>query len=104
MNDKCMVCGTITDECPPSPFSPYSGWRCKECQKAHRIPYDELLMMLHGNGTAKNYEERHAQWVEWWGKDDGYAEKYWYPTLKYFGKTKEEAWTEAQQFGKTLNS
>jgi len=95
--NSCMVCGTMTNECVPSPFLPYSGWRCTDCQKEHRIPYKDLLSILYGPGTAQNYDERHAQWVEWWGKDDGYAEKYWLPTLEFFGKSKAEAWEEAQR-------
>ena len=92
---RCMVCEELTTECVPSPFFPYSGWRCKTCQKKHRIPYRDILMVLHGHGMAKNYEERHNEWVEWWGSNDGYLEKYLHPTLEFFGKTTEEAWEES---------
>ena len=103
MMDKCMVCGQMTTECPPSPFLPYSGWRCQECQKAHRIPYEDLLGILYGAGTANSYEERLEEFRQWWrgsdgtGPDDGikYAEKYWLPTMEFFGKTTEQAFHDA---------
>ena len=88
--EKCMVCEELTSECVPSPFFPYSGFRCKNCQEKHRIPHEDLLAILIGEGTAKNYNERHKQWVEWWGKDDGYLEKYINPTLDFFHITKEK--------------
>ena len=102
MGNPCLVCGETTEECPPSPFLPYSGWRCKGCQKAHRIPYDDLLGQLR---ESSSYEEALERFRVWWRGSDGtypddgvaYAEKYWLPTLRFFDKTKEQAWQDAQK-------
>lgn len=101
-SNHCMVCDCLTDNCPPSPFMPYSGWRCQECVRAHRIPYEDLLMILDRKG-ATCYEEALEDFRVWWRGSDGqgpdngveYAEKYWFPTLKFFNKTSQEAWEEA---------
>ena len=74
----CMVCGKETTKCPPSPFLPYSGWRCDECQKAKRIPYQDLVGC---------YPSRQVY------NDMGpglYFDRYMIPTLEYFGKTIED--------------
>lgn len=102
---NCMVCDCLTNNCPPSPFYPYSGWRCKKCVSNHLIPYEDLLHLLVGSikGESISYEDSIEQFREWWKGSDGngpdtgreYAEKYILPTLKFFGKTKEEAWKDS---------
>jgi hypothetical protein len=104
MAHPCLVCKKLTDKCPPSPFLPYSGWRCEECQKAHRIPYNDLLGILWSDGKANNYNEALQIFRKWWKGSDGngpdngveYAEKYWLPTMEFFHKTKEEAFQDAR--------
>jgi hypothetical protein len=102
----CMVCNSQTNHCPPSPFRPYSGWRCKECCVAHRIPYEDLVEILdsdYSGQEANCYEESLQLFRLWWSqnglyKDDGieYAEKYFIPTLKFFNKTTQEAWKDVE--------
>lgn len=52
--NKCEVCSKEVDRCIPSPFSPYSYWRCDDCCKAKRVAYNDLVMA----GTSNRmYEE-----------------------------------------------
>lgn len=100
--NHCIVCNSLTDICCPSPFLPYSGWRCGDCIKAHRIPYKDLLDILNREET-NSYEEALESFRQWWKGSDGlgpdngveYAEKYLLSTLEFFNKSKDEAWEEA---------
>lgn len=99
--NECMVCQKPTNNCPPSPFLPYSGWRCLECVKEHRIPLEDLMGILYRGGTSKSYQEAKQQWIEWWGSDDGYAEKYWIPTANFYNLTLEQIWQRSQTTNKS---
>ena len=93
---SCLVCGEQTTTVSPSPFLPYSYPKCDECFENHRIPYRDLLNLLRNRGN--NFSEAVAHWQEWWGKEDGYAERYWLPTIEFFGKNPDEVWAEAQKW------
>lgn len=82
---KCLVCKKGTDKCPPSPFLPYSGWRCKECVAAKRVPYQDLLVC---------YLSRDKYNAMGPGL---YFDKYMIPTLEFFGKTLEELDKESKE-------
>ena len=113
---ECMVCGKPTEQCPPSPFLPYSGWRCEECQKARRIPLQDLLGLLRGLGEVHNYDEAVKDYGLWWSRSTGckggkeyhppaeegekYAEKYWLPTMEFFGLTKDAVWEKVEEFAR----
>jgi len=88
----CEVCGKQTRNCPPSPFTPCSYWRCRECVGEHRISWAELLSVL-ASRKANDFDSAVKEFNDKFGVA-GYAEKYWLPTIEYFGKTKGEAWGE----------
>src|SRR5581483_5201929 len=92
---KCEVCGELTTHCPSSPFTPCSYWRCLECTKNKRISYEELLRVLI-SGNAKDFDERMFKINEALG--EGYANKFFLPTINFFKKTKEQAWKDAMKF------
>jgi hypothetical protein len=106
-NEKyvCMVCEKPTNDLRSSPFNPYTGPKCTDCTKAHLIPYVELLIVFTSADTDRCYQDRLQSFREWWkgsdekGPDTGvaYAEKYWLPTLAFYGKTAKEVWEEANK-------
>ncbi len=104
MKHQCEVCNKDTNDCPPSPFSPCSYWKCNECRGEHRIAYWELLCVLGGgphvvspSGKAiNNFDERLTELNELLRTDrtPKYGDHWLLPTLAFFNKTKEEAWAE----------
>lgn len=100
---SCLVCGCPTNICRASPLRPYSCGKCIDCIKARRIPYKELLLILRQDGS-KCYKDSVELFGQWWAsgtppspKESGieYFNKYAVPTLEFFGKTPEEAWSDA---------
>lgn len=96
---NCEVCNEPTDNIKPSPFIPSSSYRCKICAKEKRIPWKELLSVL-ASGFDNSFDDRVKYLNEQLSTEKylNYAERNILPTLKFFGKTKEEAWEEAKSF------
>lgn len=88
----CEVCGQPVTHCLPSPFLPCSYWRCNECANAKRIAYWELLCVLCGQETAKDFDDRVRELDARLG--DKYAETRLTNTINYFNVSKEKAWSE----------
>jgi hypothetical protein len=71
-----------------------------ECQKEHRVAWGELLSVL-ASCNANNFDDAMKKFDERISFI-GYARKYFLPTLAYYGKTKEEAWAERDNWEQEL--
>ncbi len=93
---KCEVCDKETDRGSPSPFLPCSYYKCDECRSALLVAYWELLCVLQGTNTTNSFDERLKELDNMLGtvKSPDYGSRRLLPTLKYFNKTKDEAWNE----------
>lgn len=102
--EKCNVCERETDKCPSSPFLPCSYWKCDECREKKLISYGELLCVLCGTGTASSFDERLDELNSMLSNEriSKYGDCFVLPTLKFFGKTKQEAWAEKENFKRQM--
>jgi len=104
LKEDCEVCGDETEHCIPSPFGPYSYWRCKQCYNAKRIKYGELLGLLEGTwaNNASSYDDavRNINRLLATPTVKDYAGRYFTPTLEFYKKTKDQAWKERKDWEK----
>lgn len=103
---NCEVCQKLTTDATGLPFGPGSIWRCVECKMNKRLTYEYILVWL---SNSKSYDDAVKNFVKWWesgveykngvkveirgGKE--FFESYLIPTLKFFNKTTQEAWEDA---------